>query len=281
MLVYTSEAEMRSFLLEKAPASIGFVPTMGALHEGHLTLIDRAVKENELVVVSIFVNPSQFNNSSDLEKYPRDLEKDVKLLANRKCDVVYAPSVQDVYPDGYTVTDLDLGELDRVMEGEFRPGHFKGVAMVVKRLFEIVKPTRAYFGLKDFQQVAVVRKLNEKFNLVPEIIGCETVREPSGLAMSSRNELLTPEQRTEAAILFKVLSDSKVRASQGIDPAEIRRSALSTISERSSLKPEYFEIVDEQTLEPLNSFNDNKNAVACVAAWAGSVRLIDNLRIFP
>lgn len=280
MLVFTSEAELKAYRDNHPDIKIGFVPTMGALHEGHLQLVDRAKKENDVVIVSVFVNPSQFNNKSDLLKYPRNIERDKELLKSRNCDIVFVPSEKEVYPEGYQVTDLDLGSLELVMEGKYRPGHFKGVVMVVKRLFEMVQPDKAYFGLKDFQQVAVIRALNEKFNLVRELVPCETIREESGLAMSSRNELLNKEQKEEAAVLFRTLKNAREMAKKGKTPAEIIEKSLKKIRS-TSLKPEYFEIVDERTLAPLDSFSDTKPAIACVAAWTGSVRLIDNLPIFP
>lgn len=280
MLVYSSVDALTGELDKKRPASIGFVPTMGALHKGHLGLVDQAKKENDIVVVSIFVNPAQFNNKNDLLRYPRDLENDLQLLNSRSCDIVFVPTEEEIYPPGYQEPDLDLGMLESVMEGKFRPGHFKGVVMVVKRLFEIVRPDKAYFGKKDFQQVAVVRRLNEAFELVPEIIACPTAREASGLAMSSRNELLTPEQRQDASILFRTLTSLKEKVKPGEDPALLSMWAIQNIEQNSSLKPEYVEIVKESSLEPVSRFNGTP-VVACVAAWAGNVRLIDNLTIFP
>jgi pantoate--beta-alanine ligase len=280
MLVYSSEIALKAHLDKVSGSSIGFVPTMGALHEGHLQLVARAKQENDLVVVSIFVNPTQFNNKNDLQRYPRNLEKDLEMLRSY-CDVVFAPTEEEIYPPGYREPDVDLGMLETVMEGKFRPGHFKGVVMVVKRLFEIVRPDRAYFGLKDYQQVAVIRHMNAQLELVPEIIACPTAREGSGLAMSSRNELLSKEERKDAEILFRTLTEVREKAKKGESPEKLKEWASQHIENNSGLKPEYFEIVDERDLSAVKAFEDNKKAVACVAAWAGKVRLIDNLLIFP
>ncbi len=280
MLVFSSVDALKGLLEKKRPASLGFVPTMGALHEGHLKLVDTAKEQNDLVIVSIFVNPAQFNNKNDLLRYPRNLEKDLEMLKERGCDIVFAPTEEEIYPPEYKEPDLQLGVLEDVMEGQFRPGHFKGVVMVVKRLFEIISPDKAYFGQKDFQQVAVVRQLNAVYELVPEIIACPTVREDSGLAMSSRNELLSEDEKRQAAIIFKTLVALRSRAATQIDPQSLKEWAVKNIEENSTLKPEYVEIVKESTLEPLSKFNGSP-AVACIAAWAGKVRLIDNLPIFP
>lgn len=280
MLVFSSESAIRAHLEKYSTRAIGFVPTMGALHEGHLRLVDQAKSGNDVVVVSIFVNPAQFNNKSDLANYPRNLERDMEMLKERGCDIVFAPTEEEIYPSDYREPDLDLEVLETVMEGKFRPGHFKGVVMVVKRLFEIVKPERAYFGMKDFQQVAVVRRLNAAYDLVPEIIACPTVREESGLAMSSRNQLLSNDERKEAAIIYRTLIEIREKAKAGVGPQALSSWAVENIEKNSTLKPEYVEIVDELTLEPLSSLA-GRRAVACIAAWAGKVRLIDNLPIFP
>ena len=208
MISFTRTNELRTYLERNRAEgkSVGFVPTMGALHDGHLSLIKRSGKENDLTVCSIFVNPIQFNNPADLEKYPRMPEKDSELLKTAGCDVVFLPSTEEIYPGGKTVTvDVDFGMLDKVMEGKFRPGHFSGVAVVVKTLLDIVEPDRAYFGKKDYQQLAVIRHMVNTLHMPVEIVACETVREPDGLAMSSRNLRLTPEERERAPEIYHVL----------------------------------------------------------------------------
>ncbi len=257
--------------------SIGFVPTMGALHEGHMALVQRAKKECDLVVVSVFVNPTQFNNPSDLELYPRTPEKDTALLAENGCDVAFFPGVDDVYPKGIQIPTVQLGEMEKVMEGAFRPGHFKGVVQVVWRLFDLVKPTKAYFGLKDFQQVAVIKHMVNELNLPVEIVPCSTLREASGLAMSSRNMRLTQEQKDEAVVIFRTLSFLKENG-KSYSPAKLVELGSAMIAE-SSLKLEYLQIVDSITLQPLSN-SWSVSATACIAAYCGEVRLIDNMTLF-
>ncbi|NOR76564.1 MAG: pantoate--beta-alanine ligase [Draconibacterium sp.] len=255
--------------------TIGFVPTMGALHQGHLSLVEKAVVENKTVVVSIFVNPTQFNDLMDLEKYPRTLETDLKLLEPTGCQIVFAPNAKEVYPEPDT-RKFNFSELETVMEGKHRPGHFNGVAQVVSKLFKMVQPDKAYFGLKDFQQLAIIKSMVKQMDLPVEIIPCAIVREENGLAMSSRNELLTSEQRQNAAVLFATLSKAKEqKGDKSVE--EITNWAIETINKNPFLDVEYFEIVDDEQLQPINNWNDNKTKIGCVAAFCGKVRLIDNI----
>jgi pantoate--beta-alanine ligase len=260
--------------------TIGFVPTMGALHEGHHTLIRQAKAENDITACSIFVNPIQFNISEDLEKYPRNLAQDTRILNQNGCDLLFHPNAEEMYPGGKTGTlEIDFGMLDKVMEGKFRPGHFKGVALVVKKLFEIIQPSRAYFGKKDFQQLAVIKLLVEKLQLPVEIIPCETVRETDGLAMSSRNLRLTIGERQIARKIFEVLC--KIREKGTRTPVwELKEWAVKKIQEDPQFRVEYFEIADTETLMPLENWSQKNRAIALTAVYLGDVRLIDNVELF-
>jgi len=258
--------------------TIGFVPTMGALHEGHITLIRRAAAENDFVVVSIFVNPIQFNNPEDLAKYPRTLDEDMEKLAGTGCTLVFAPSADEMYPEP-DLTEFDFGQLDKVMEGKFRPGHFKGVAIVVKKLFEIVTPHKAYFGEKDFQQLAIIKKMVSMLQMPVEIVPCPIIREADGLAMSSRNARLSADERTEAPLLFKALSGIKENYSWFI-PDGIKQLVTGEIQESKYFRVEYVSVVDIETLQPFEDWQDVEHAVVCVAAFIGSVRLIDNIVLY-
>ena len=274
--------ETRRYLaaMKKDGRSIGFVPTMGALHAGHLNLIQRSNNENDLTVCSIFVNPIQFNNRQDLEKYPRNLSADARMLAEADCDVLFAPDVKEMYPEGETVSlDIEFGMLDKVMEGKFRPGHFKGVAIVVRKLLELVQPDNAYFGKKDYQQLTIIRAMVNALKLPVVIVPCETVRESDGLAMSSRNMRLTIAERNQAPKIYKVLC--KVREKTGKLPVwELKEWAAKKIQEDSDLRVEYFEIADCETLMPLENWNLRQPAVALTAVYLGDVRLIDNIELF-
>lgn len=258
--------------------AIGFVPTMGALHEGHLVLIRQAAAENDFVAVSIFVNPIQFNNPEDLAKYPRTLEDDLLKLEGTGCNLVFAPSAQEMYPEP-DLTEFDFGDLDKVMEGKFRPGHFRGVAVVVKKLFEIVTPHKAYFGEKDFQQLAIIKKMVSMLKMPVKIIPCSIVREDDGLAMSSRNTRLTPEERAEAPSLFKALSAAKENYSWFI-PEGVKQLVTGEIQENHFFRVEYADVVDTETLQPIHEWQDAEHAVVCVAAFIGNVRLIDNIVLY-
>jgi pantoate--beta-alanine ligase len=256
--------------------TIGFVPTMGALHQGHISLVERAALENNTVVCSIFVNPTQFNDPNDLKNYPRTLENDIALLQKSKCDILFAPTAEEIYPADFNLSqEFNLEGLDKVMEGASRPGHFKGVATIVKRLFEIVTPTRAYFGLKDYQQVAVIKSLVKVYNLSVEIVACETIRETDGLAMSSRNRLLTPQAREKAAIIPELLAEIKEKAAF-CSIQEIKSLVKEKIDSTPLLKLDYIEISDAQSLAPLNNWSAQGNNLVCIAVFAGNIRLIDN-----
>lgn len=276
MILVHTITELRKQLAEqKKSGTTGFVPTMGALHRGHISLAERSVAENAVTVVSIFVNPTQFNDPEDLKRYPRTLESDLKLLEPVGCDFVFAPSPQEIYPEPDT-RRFDFGELERVMEGVHRPGHFNGVAQVVSRLFEIVQPDKAYFGLKDFQQLAVINAMVIQLNLPVEIIPCDIVREESGLAMSSRNELLSARERDNAADISKTLfSAQKQKDSKSV--SQLKEWIAAQINKNPLLEVEYVEIVDSKNLQPVKSWNDNWKAVVCVAVYCGKVRLIDNV----
>jgi len=274
--------EMERFItpLTEKGTSIGFVPTMGALHEGHLSLIRRAKAENQLTLCSVFVNPIQFNNPEDLDKYPRTLSTDVKMLEKAGCDVLFSPLTEEMYPQGTTESlELDWGMLDKVMEGKFRPGHFKGVAIVVKKLFSITHPTRAYFGKKDYQQLAVIRSMVKQLRLPVAIIPCDTVREPDGLAMSSRNMRLSIAERQVAPVIYEVLCRVREKAGK-MSVKELREWAIRKIQEHPSIRVEYFEIGDKETLMPLENWSLKSRAVAFTAVFLGDVRLIDNLELF-
>lgn len=255
--------------------SIGFVPTMGALHQGHISLVDRCVKENDIVVASIFVNPIQFNNAADLKNYPRTIEEDLKKLENAGCNLVFIPSVEEMYPEKVTES-YDFGDLETVMEGKFRPGHFNGVAVVVKRLFDIAMPHKAYFGQKDFQQLAIIRALVEKINYNIDIIACPTIREDDGLAMSSRNLLLSSERRKSAIRISKALFDAKKYGKQ-LTVEDTKKQVVSYIEKDKNLEVEYFEIVDSRTLQSIHTWTETDEITACVAVQNGDVRLIDNV----
>lgn len=254
---------------------IGLVPTMGALHQGHLSLIRAAESNGDFIVVTIFVNPTQFNNPRDLERYPRDLDSDLQMMTGHGVEIVFVPAVEEMYPEQDTRT-FDLSPLDQVMEGKFRPGHFNGVAQIVSKLFAAVLPDRAYFGQKDFQQLAVIRKLVEQLDLDIQIIGCPTIREADGLAMSSRNQLLTPEQRAAAPRIHALLQQAKTLQSNK-SPAEIQSMVKEEINSHPLMDLEYFEIVDEQDLKPVISWENRANKVGCIAVHLSEVRLIDNI----
>lgn len=262
--------------LKNNQKSIGFVPTMGALHLGHGSLMERSVQENDISIVSIFVNPKQFNNPSDLEKYPRTIENDIAFLKNSGVDIVFIPTVADIYAEDFIAPKVELGQLELLMEGKMRPGHFDGVVQVLVRLFALVQPTNAYFGLKDFQQVAVVKKLVDVLRLPITIVPCPIYREKSGLAFSSRNQRLTREQKKQAVFIYQSLLKAKELSDQK-SPEEIMQ-IMQEIYETSALDLEYFEIVNPSTLNTLTT-NWIKNSVACVVAYVGDVRLIDNMAL--
>lgn len=260
----------------KEGKTIGLVPTMGALHNGHLSLVKRCVAENDVCVVSVFVNPTQFNNSTDLEKYPRTEEADIELLTSANCTFAFIPSVEEIYPTPDT-RKFDFAPLDQVMEGPARPGHFNGVGQVVSRLFDIVKPTRAYFGEKDFQQLAIIREMVKRYNYNLEIVGCPIVREESGLALSSRNARLSDEEKKIAVNISRALFMSVDLASvKSVE--EVKNWVVSTINQFPKLEVEYFEIVNSLTLQPIKKWSDADYVTGCITVYCGEVRLIDNIQ---
>ena len=280
-ILYTV-ADLQNRLREMQLSPVGFVPTMGALHEGHLSLVENAVNQSPVVVVSIFVNPAQFNDKNDLKNYPRTPEKDMELLKKvlRETDLVFIPGIKEIYPEE-DKRKFHFGNLDNVMEALHRPGHFNGVAQVVSRLFDIVKPDIAIFGQKDFQQLAVIRALVRQTGSKIKIIGNPIIRENDGLAMSSRNSLLDPEIRYQAAIIFKTISEVNGMIKKH-DIPEIKSFVEKSINSVSGFKVEYFEIVDYTELIPLISKNEMKNDnryFGCIAVKAGNIRLIDNIEI--
>lgn len=270
--------ELRTELdaLRKEGKTIGLVPTMGALHAGHASLVKRAVAENDVVVVSDFVNPTQFNDKNDLLKYPRTLDADCKLLEECGASFVFAPSVEEIYPEPDT-RQFSYAPLDTVMEGKFRPGHFNGVCQIVSKLFLIVEPTRAYFGEKDFQQLAIIREMVRKYPFNLEIVGCPIVREADGLALSSRNARLSDEQRIQALQISKTLFAS-VEYAQTHTLTETKAFVESAISTAEGLRLEYFEIVDGNSLQTVCDWKDSSYIVGCITVFCGEVRLIDNIK---
>jgi len=275
-LVETVEALKQLVGQQKAAGkTIGFVPTMGALHQGHLSLVERAGAESDYVVVSIFVNPTQFNDPDDLKKYPRNLQADLDFLEGSPCQLVFAPSVDEVYPSPDTRI-FDFGNIGNVMEGKHRPGHFNGVAQVVSKLFDMVEPHKAFFGLKDFQQLAVIKNMVKQLRLAIEIVPCPIVREPDGLAMSSRNVRLSAAERQSAAIISKALFEARNNAKK-YSVIETIENVVETINNNEHLTTEYFEIVNDDDLMPIANWDDKPNKTGCIAVMCGSVRLIDNV----
>lgn len=262
--------------LKKAGKSVGLVPTMGALHDGHISLIERARRENDVVVASVFVNPTQFNNPTDLQTYPRTEEADCEKLEAAGCDIAFVPTVEEIYPEPDT-RQFDLGPVAEVMEGAHRPGHFNGVAQIVSRLFAMVNPDRAYFGEKDFQQIAVIRRMVELEGFDIDIVDCPIVREPDGLAMSSRNTRLSAQQRRIAPAIHLTLAES-VKRRHSLSVGQLKRLVTDTIDSQPELRTEYFEIVDPLTMQPIENWNDCTDPVGCITVYCGEVRLIDNIK---
>jgi pantoate--beta-alanine ligase len=280
MIITKSKKELNSFLKKerKNSQSIGFVPTMGALHQGHLKLVKQCVKENDISVCSIFVNPTQFNNPEDLTKYPRQLQVDINLLESVNCDYLFAPDVNEMYPADEDKIDFNFGKLELVMEGANRPGHFQGVATIVKKLFEIVNPHKAYFGKKDFQQLLIIKSLTQQFNLSPEIIGCDIVREEDGLAMSSRNQRLSPAQRKEAPFIYKTLKESKTKTND-YSVEDVKQWVTEEINSNPFMEIEYFEVTNSKDLQPISNWNDSDETMGFIVVNMGDVRLIDNIQL--
>lgn len=276
MKVFESVKELRAELDKAEQSGIGFVPTMGALHAGHRSLVERARRENGTVVVSVFVNPTQFNDKNDLKHYPRTPEADARLLEEAGADFVLMPSVEEIYPQPDS-RQFDFGLIDKVMEGATRPGHFNGVAQVVSRLFDIVRPARAYFGEKDFQQIAVIRAMVRQLNIPVTINACPIVREGDGLALSSRNTRLTPEQRQKAPLIARTLKESTTFV-PGKSVEEVIDYVVNTINSDPVMEVEYYEIVDGNTLESIKNWSDTDYPVGCITVYCGEVRLIDNIK---
>lgn len=282
MLILRNNDGLRVFIAnaKNAGQKIGFVPTMGALHEGHLALIREAATLSDLVVCSIFVNPTQFNDPKDLEKYPRPVSRDIELLLGADCDILFLPEVGEIYPqDMDTTLSIHPGRLAEVMEGEFRPGHFAGVMQVVKRLLDLVRPDILVMGQKDYQQVAVVRFMLEATQTPVQLHMTATIREADGLAMSSRNVRLTRQFRAIAPVIHQTLAEARDLI-RNMPPREIMQRAVDKLT-LAGLKPEYFRIVDGRTLEAIEDAGQHEQIVACTAAWAGDVRLIDNMVLKP
>ena len=277
MKVVNRVADLNAALASCPREGVGFVPTMGALHAGHRSLVERARRENETVVVSVFVNPTQFNDKNDLKNYPRTPEADCKVLEAAGADIVFMPSVEDIYPEPDTRL-FDFGLIDKVMEGATRPGHFNGVAQVVSRLFDLVKPRRAYFGEKDFQQIAVIKAMVKQLSLDVEIVECAIVRGEDGLALSSRNELLSAEHRKAAPHIYATISRAQ-ELMQTMTPSELTRWMVENIDANPLLKTIYFEAVDALTMQRVEKWSDAERIQGCCAVQAGEIRLIDNIRI--
>ncbi|MFI3315810.1 MAG: pantoate--beta-alanine ligase [Rikenellaceae bacterium] len=276
MKIITTASELNIAIAEaKKIGDVGFVPTMGALHAGHISLVKQCCKENKTVVTSVFVNPTQFNDKSDLANYPRTLEQDAKILEESGCNIMFAPTVEQIYPEEDTRL-FDFGTLEQVMEGPLRPGHFNGVAQVVSRLFELVKPHRAYFGEKDFQQLAIIRELVKQLSIDIEIVGCEIIRDSDGLALSSRNQLLSKEQRQVAPVIYLTICEAR-KIAEVADLEFTKKWVKEQIESCADMELDYFEIVDSTTLQPVESLDMNCSTRACVAVKVGNIRLIDNI----
>lgn len=277
METITNSEELRRALGSRDRSGIGFVPTMGALHAGHRSLVERARRECATVVVSVFVNPTQFNDKTDLKNYPRTPEADLRLLEEVGADYVFMPSVEEVYPEPDTRT-FDFGMIDKVMEGATRPGHFNGVAQVVSRLFDLVKPAKAYFGEKDFQQLAVIREMVRQLRIPVEIIPCPIVRGEDGLALSSRNTLLDTDHRTAAPYIYKVLK-AAVEKSHQTTPDQLAAWVTAQVESNPLLKVIYFQVVDAATMQQVRTWEESPAIQGCIAVQAGDIRLIDNIKL--
>lgn len=277
METITNSEELRRALGSRDRSGIGFVPTMGALHAGHRSLVERARRECATVVVSVFVNPTQFDDKTDLKNYPRTPEADLRLLEEVGADYVFMPSVEEVYPEPDTRT-FDFGMIDKVMEGATRPGHFNGVAQVVSRLFDLVKPAKAYFGEKDFQQIAVIREMVRQLRIPVEIIPCPIVRGEDGLALSSRNTLLDTAHRTAAPYIYKVLK-AAVEKSHQTTPDQLAAWVTAQVESNPLLKVIYFQVVDAATMQQVRTWEESPAIQGCIAVQAGDIRLIDNIKL--
>ena len=277
MKTFYTVNELKQELSKVARADVGFVPTMGALHAGHRSLVEKARRECKVVVVSVFVNPTQFNDKNDLRNYPRTPEEDAAMLEAAGADYVLMPSVEEIYPEPDT-RQFDFGLIDKVMEGATRPGHFNGVAQVVSRLFDIVNPAKAYFGEKDFQQIAVIRAMVAQLGYNIEIIDCPIIRDIDGLARSSRNLLLTPAHRAAAPHIYEVLSAAVAKVGE-LSPAELTAWVVAEVEKNELLKVIYFSAVDALSLQTINEWSDSERVQGCIAVQAGEIRLIDNIKL--
>ena len=277
MKSFSTVSQLQQALAEGQGKVVGFVPTMGALHQGHISLVERARKECDIVVVSVFVNPTQFNDKNDLKNYPRTPEADAAMLEAAGVDYVLFPSVEEIYPEPDTRV-FDFGQIDKVMEGATRPGHFNGVAQVVSRLFAIVNPDKAYFGEKDFQQIAVIRAMCAQLGLTLEIIDCPIIRDVDGLARSSRNTLLTPEHRAAAPHIYEVLSAAATKLGE-MTPQQLTEWVVAEVENNPLLKVIYFQAVDALSLQQVENWNDSEKIQGCIAVQAGEIRLIDNIKL--
>ncbi len=280
MEIFHQISQIQEYLkkIEATGKTIGFVPTMGALHEGHASLVARSHNENDLTIASIFVNPTQFNNPEDLKKYPRTLLEDSQLLEKNGCDLLFAPSAEEMYQD-WPKIQLNFGELENVMEGKFRKGHFNGVGIVVAKLFNIVKPDKAYFGLKDLQQVAVVNLLVKDLSFDLQIIPCATLREADGLAMSSRNRRLSTAARNKASKVYQSLKLGEEQLLRGVSPAQVQNDISTYFKQFPEFDLEYYEIVSFENLQAIKTYKTSEKTAICIAAYLDGVRLIDNILV--
>ena len=280
MKVLKTKNEIKTYFKQQFSntVDVGFVPTMGALHAGHISLIRESTKNNDITIASIFVNPTQFDKQEDLQKYPRTLEHDLKLLEDNDCDIVFVPSVEEIYQKNVASTHFDFDGLENEMEGKFRKGHFDGVGTIVKAFFEIINPTRAYFGEKDFQQLQIIKKMVAKNNLPVEVIGCPIYREENGLAMSSRNERLSKTQRDQAAVIYQLLKEVQEKFTKE-SIQDITNWVIFQFEKNEFFSLEYFNIAEEETLKNILEFSPEKKHRAFIAVFADSVRLIDNITL--
>ena len=277
MKTFDKVKELQEELAQYQPSEIGFVPTMGALHAGHRSLVEKARRECKIVVVSVFVNPTQFNDKTDLKNYPRTPEADLAILEEAGADIVLMPTVEEIYPEPDT-RQFDFGLIDKVMEGATRPGHFNGVAQVVSRLFDIVKPGKAYFGEKDFQQIAVIKAMVKQLGLELEIVECPIIRDIDGLALSSRNLLLTAEHRAAAPEIYATLKQCADKTQQ-MTPQQLTEWVISEVEKSGLLKVIYFQAVDSLSMQEVASWQQSEHIQGCIAVQAGAIRLIDNVKI--
>lgn len=278
MKIFKHIAPLKTFLkgLRVSGKSIGLVPTMGALHQGHLALVRASQEENDVTVSTIFVNPAQFNNATDLSKYPRTPDKDTELLEEVRCDVLFIPEIDEIYPCESTIR-LDFGHLDKVMEGQYRPGHFSGVALIVSKLFHIVEPDRAYFGQKDWQQFAIIHQLVKELNFPLELRSIPTLRETDGLALSSRNQRLSTALRDSANIFYRALQHARNRLMDGATIPMVKNEVHAMFASAPAVKLEYFEVADKKNLNTLENVKAASQTILCIAGYVGDVRLIDNM----